>query len=76
LFAGKARRFCPFEFVTQLHGEVLLDQPASIQRYVPFMDQREFHFVVVDGEFHDQVELTRAEDIGRAPVRKEIAVNE
>jgi hypothetical protein len=40
------------------------------------MDQCELHILIADSESHDQVEFTRSEDIGRAPVRKNIAVNE
>ena len=40
------------------------------------MDQRDLHILIADSESHDQVEFTGQEDIGRAPVRKEIAVNE
>ena len=76
MFAGRARRFCPLEFVTQLQGDVSLDQPASIQWHVPFMDQCELHILIADSECHDQVEFTRSDNIGRAPVRKNSAVNE
>ena len=40
------------------------------------MDQGNLHLVVTDGKPHDQIELTGPQDIGRAPVRKEVAVDE
>ena len=40
------------------------------------MDQGNLHLVVTDGKPHDQVELTGPQDIGRAPVCKEVAVDE
>ena len=40
------------------------------------MDQSNLHFMVTDGKPHDQVEFTGPHDIGRTPVRKEVAVDE
>ena len=58
MFARRTRRFSPLEFVAQLQGDVPLDQPASIQRHVPLMDQCELHILIADSESHDQVEFT------------------